>query len=59
MITDFVHGTSAPGTGDIELRVNTTDQNSANMTVKDIALALKAFARAIESEAIFGGDWGI
>lgn len=58
-ISDFTHGTSAPGAGDIELRVNTTDTNSANMTVKDIMLALEAFRIAIESEAFFGSDWGI
>lgn len=58
-ITDFTHGTLTPNANDIELRVNTTDANSAAMTVKDVILALEAFKRAIESEVFFGSDWGI
>lgn len=58
-ISDFTHGTSAPGANDIELRVNTTDQQSAAMLVKDIIKALEAFERAVMSEAIFGSDWGV
>lgn len=48
-LSDITVGTSAPGTGDIELRYNTTDQNAANVTRKDIVIALNAFARAIET----------
>lgn len=47
-ISDITVGTSAPGTGDIELRYNTTDANSKALTRQDIKLALEAFERAIE-----------
>lgn len=47
-ISDFTVGTSAPGSGDIELRVNTTDTNAKNLTRQDVVLALKGFIRAIE-----------
>lgn len=46
-ISDITVGTSAPGTGDIELRYNTTDTNSKNLNRQDILLALEAFERAI------------
>jgi hypothetical protein len=58
-LSDFTHGTLAPAANDIELRVNTTDQNGANLTRKDIEVALKAFARAILDGTMFGSDWGI
>jgi hypothetical protein len=42
----FVVGTAAPTSPyDIELRYNTTDQNSASMTRKDIIIACEAFIR--------------
>jgi hypothetical protein len=47
-LSDFTVGTSTPGTGDIELRYNTTDTNSKNLTRKDVILACKAFIRALE-----------
>lgn len=47
--TDYTTGTSAPGTGDIELRFNTTDTNSKALTVKDVVLALDIFARQLEA----------
>jgi hypothetical protein len=47
-MTDFTVGTSAPGSGDIELRYNTTDTNSKNLNREDIYMALKAFQRAIQ-----------
>lgn len=46
-ISDITVGTSAPGTGDIELRYNTTDTNSANVTRQDIYNAMLAFQRAL------------
>ena len=46
-ISDFTVGTSAPGANDIELRYNTTDTNSANLTKLDIILALHAFERKL------------
>ena len=58
-ISDFTHGTSAPGAGDIELRVNTTDANAVLMTVNDIIQALEKFKIAVMSEQYFGSDWGI
>lgn len=56
---DFTHGTNAPAANDIELRINTTDQNGANMNVTDIIQALEKFKVAIMSEAMFGSDWGV
>lgn len=47
-ISDFTVGTSAPGTGDIELRFNLTDTNSKALFEKDVVLACKAFIRALE-----------
>jgi hypothetical protein len=46
-ITDFTIGTSAPGTGDFELRYNTTDGNSNNITMLDLHLFLKALTTAL------------
>ena len=47
--TDITVGTSAPGTGDVELRYNLLDANSAALTRKDVVLALEAFLIAIQS----------
>jgi hypothetical protein len=47
-LNDFTVGTSVPGTGDIELRYNTTDTNSKNLTRKDVIIACNAFIRALE-----------
>jgi len=46
-ISDFTVGTSAPAANDIELRFNTTDSNSAAITMKDVQKALDAFERVI------------
>ena len=43
--SDFTVGTSAPGSGDFELRYNTTDTNSVNVTRKDLELFLRAVER--------------
>ena len=48
-MSDITVGTSAPGTGDIELRFNVLDTNSKNLNDKDIVIALLAFRRAIET----------
>jgi hypothetical protein len=48
-LSDFTIGTSAPGAGDIELRYNVLDTNSATITRKDIMIALEAFERLVES----------
>jgi hypothetical protein len=58
-VSDFTRGTLAPGANDIEIRINTTDANSAPMTVKDIIIALEAFERGVLSDAILGNDWGV
>lgn len=46
---DFTVGTLAPNANDIELRFNTTDANSAAITMKDVIKALMAFERAVET----------
>jgi hypothetical protein len=47
-IGSFDIGTSAPGAGyDIELRYNTTDQNSAPVLRKDIIIAIRAMQRLL------------
>jgi hypothetical protein len=44
-MTDVTVGTSAPGTGDVELRFNVTDVNGKNMNDGDLYRTLKAFQR--------------
>ena len=58
-ISDFTHGTLVPNANDIELRINTTDQNGAAMLTRDIVKALRQFEAAILSEQFFGSDWGV
>ncbi len=48
-VSDFTVGTSAPGAGDIELRYNTTDTNSKNLTRLDVIKACRSFIRALEN----------
>jgi len=51
--TDFTIGSSAPTGGqDIELRYNTTDQNAAAMTRKDVHIALEAFIRLLKEAGV-------
>jgi hypothetical protein len=52
-ISDFTIGTSTPGSGDLEFRMNTTDTNSATLTRKDAILFLQAVIRALESGPTF------
>lgn len=47
-ISDFTVGTLAPNAGDFEVRLNTTDTNSKNISRKEMCLALYAFCRALE-----------
>jgi hypothetical protein len=47
--TDYTTGTSAPGTGDVELRFNTTDTNSKPLTRLDVLNAVDMFKRQIEA----------
>lgn len=47
-ISDFTVGTLAPNAGDFEVRLNTTDTNSANISHYEMIVALRAFIRALE-----------
>lgn len=48
-LSDFTAGTSAPGVGDIELRVNLADISGGVVTRKDVYIACKAFQRWFDS----------
>jgi hypothetical protein len=50
--SDFTVGTSTPGTGDVEVRWNTTDTNSNVLTKKDVVLGLYALIRAVNDEQV-------
>jgi len=50
--SDITVGASAPGTGDIELRLNATDGAGNTITRKGVIIALYAFIRALESGAV-------
>lgn len=58
-ISDFTVGVLAPNAGDFELRFNTTNTNSALITIKEVFKALEAFERAILSDAKFITPLGI
>lgn len=47
-ISDYTVGTLTPNANDIELRFNTTDQNSNPMLMIDVIQALEGFIRALE-----------
>ncbi len=51
-ISDFTFGTSAPGTGDFEVRYNTTDGQSKAMLRLDIVKMLEAVERLIEQNGL-------
>jgi len=46
-ISDFTVGTLVPDAGDFEVRLNTTDTNSKNISRMEMWLALEAFQRAL------------
>lgn len=46
-ISDFTVGTLVPDAGDFEVRLNTTDTNSKNISRHEMVLALEAFIRAL------------
>ena len=48
-VNDYTIGVLAPNANDVELRYNTTDQNGANITRKDLVQILEAFMRAVEA----------
>lgn len=47
-MSDYTAGTSAPGTGDIEIRYNTTDTNSKNILTHEVVITLRNMIRLIE-----------
>ena len=47
-ISDFTVGTLAPNAGDFEVRLNTTDTNSKNISHYEMIVALEAFIRALK-----------
>lgn len=47
-ISDFTVGTLAPNAGDFEVRLNTSDTNSKNISHFEMIRALRAFIRALE-----------
>lgn len=53
--SDITVGTSAPGAGDIELRVNLLDALSNTVTDKDVFVALDAFMRYFRNGKNVGG----
>ena len=52
-ISDFTAGALAPNADEIELRVNLIDGQTANLTRKDVQVALEAFERLFASGPIF------
>ena len=48
-LTDYTTGTSVPGSGDIELRFNTTDTNGKAVTRLDVLNVVDMFKRQIEN----------
>jgi hypothetical protein len=51
-ISDFVTGTSTTAAADIELRIADVDGQGVAMTRKDVAIALEAFERWVQSGPI-------
>jgi hypothetical protein len=58
-MSDVTVGTSAPGTGDIEIRFNVLDQNSKNLNDQDLVLACKAFERWFLNNSGTVGGFGL
>lgn len=48
-MSDFTVGTSAPGSGDVEVRFNTTDTNSKNISHHEVVVKLKEIIRQLET----------
>lgn len=48
-LSDITVAASAPGAGDIELRIASTDGSGNTITRKAVIIAIMAFARALES----------
>lgn len=55
-LDEIVTGTSAPGTGDFEFRMNAVDSNSKTILRLDAIKALKAFVRVLESMGTYTVD---
>jgi hypothetical protein len=48
-MSDYTIGTSAPGAGDVEVRFNTTDTNSKNISHHEVVVKLKEIIRQLET----------
>lgn len=48
-MSDFTVGTSAPGSGDVEVRFNTTDTNSKNISHHEVVVKLMEIIRQLET----------
>ena len=46
-MSDFTVGTSAPGAGDVEVRFNTTDTNSKNISHHEVRIMLETIIRQL------------
>lgn len=55
-LDEIVVGTSAPGTGNFEFRMNAVDSNSNTILRLDAIRALKAFIRVLESQGTYTID---
>lgn len=47
-MSDYTVGTSAPGSGDVEVRYNTTDTNSKNILTHEVVIQLRNIIRLLE-----------
>ena len=48
-MVDFTVGTLTPNAGDFEVRLNTTNTNSKNISHHEMIIALKMFIRVLET----------
>lgn len=48
-MSDYTVGTLAPNAGDFEVRLNTTDTNSKNISHHEMVIALEAFIRVLQT----------
>lgn len=48
-MSDFTVGTLAPNAGDMEVRLNTTDTNSKNISHLEMVIAVRMFLRVLEN----------
>lgn len=48
-MSDFTVGTLAPNAGDVEVRFNTTDTNSKNISHHEVVIKLREIIRQLET----------